>query len=344
MYLILTILQVTGKLYQITFKYAKLYKYYMTFDATNHNQNSILKTLIYFDIFNTPLTREEIWRWLWEENNPDYFSLIKNLDLLVQNKTIQSKNGYYFLTGKKNNIDLRQSAVPLVEEKMKIAVKATKKIRYIPFVEAVFACNTVAGAGVKKESDIDVFIIIKKDRIWISRLLTTLVLGFFRLRRNKNHIANKICLSFYVTTDALDLSKIKIEGTDIYLVYWLDNLIPIYDPKNMSSELRQVNSWLNKYIPNAKTVYDTLDRWKVDDTGFTKLIKSFLEIAWQGKYGDMIEAQAKGIQKTKMKMNYMSNQDKADTGVIISDSMLKFHENDRREMYRKKWEDNYKQL
>jgi hypothetical protein len=43
------------------------------------------------------------------------------------------------------------------------------------------------------------------------------------------------------------------------------------------------------------------------------------------------------MQLAKMKMNLHSLQNEADTRVVISDEMLKFHENDRREEYRDKW-------
>jgi hypothetical protein len=308
---------------------------------------SILKTLSYFDIFNTPLTREEIYRWTWEYKNKNYADFISKLDELKERKIIGYKHGYYFLLapsepsevgpGRAAIINKRQRNIPIIEEKMKIAKRACKKLRWIPFLEAVFVCNTVAGGGVKKASDIDVFIIIKKGRLWLSRFLTTLALSFFRLRRTKKNIANKICLSFYVTNDALDLSSVKITDPDIYLIYWIDNLIPIYDPKNYRKKIRHKNQWVKKYIPNALQDYETLRRWRVDNSKISILLRSFFEKMWQGGYGDLVEKQAKEIQKTKMKLNFMSAQNKNNSGVIINDSMLKFHENDRREEYRNLW-------
>jgi hypothetical protein len=58
---------------------------------------------------------------------------------------------------------------------------------------------------------------------------------------------------------------------------------------------------------------------------------------WEGKYGDLIEGQAKGIQQAKMKFNFGSVQNAGDTRVVINDKMLKFHEKDRRVEYRDEW-------
>lgn len=303
--------------------------------------DSIIQTISYFDIFNTPLTREELLRWLWGEKAVDYTDFAKRLDDLEKQNKISKKSGYYFLPGREEIINIRQRAVPLVEEKMQIAVRAGKKIRWIPFVEAVFVCNTVAGGGVKKTSDIDVFIIIKNGRLWLARLLTTITMSLFGLRRNKTKIANKICLSFYATNDGLDLSKIKISDPDIYLTYWMENLIPVYDPNNTLRKIKYKNQWAKKSLPNSNENYQTLYRWAVVDSKLSKAVRSFFEKTWTGAYGNLIEKQAKEIQQTKMKLNFTNPNKENKLGVIINDNMLKFHENDRREQYRDEWINKY---
>ena len=299
--------------------------------------DNILKTLAYFDIFNTPLTREELSHWLWEEKVNDYTDFARRLNNLEKEKKIAKKYGFYFFPGREEIINTSQRAVSIVEEKMQIAVRAGKKIRWIPFVEAIFVCNTVAGGGVKKESDIDVFIIIKNGRLWLSRLLTTIALSIFSLRRNKKRIANKICLSFYATNDGLDFSKIKIADPDIYLIYWLENLIPVYDPNNALKKIKYKNQWAKKYLPNADSNYQTLYRWTVTDSKLSKAVRSFFEKIWQEGYGDLLENQAKKIQQTKIKLNFSNPNKENKLGVIINDHMLKFHENDRREQFQNEW-------
>lgn len=307
-------------------------------------KDAIIKTISYFDIFNTPLTREEIFRWLWENNNTDYKKYIAELDSLATQKIIEHKNGYYFLPGRVDTIEIRERTIPYVEKKMAIAVRACNKLRFVPFLEAVFVCNTVAGGGVKENSDIDVFIIIKKGRLWLSRFLSTILLTAFRLRRNKTKITDKICLSFYATDDNLDLSKIAIPQPDVYLAYWIDNLIPVYDPQNFRRKIIEENKWAHKYLPNAFDDFDTLHRWLVTDSKPSGIWRTFFEKSWRGTYGDLVEKQAKEIQGIKMKLN-ITNANKPDNvGVIITDSMLKFHENDRREYFKNEWIKKYGEI
>ena len=307
-------------------------------------ENSIRKTLAYFDIFDHPLTKEELFCRLNshnKKNNIGFVDFILKLKKIKNKKDeciFEYKNGYYFLPGREEIIDSRQRTIRLLERKMKIAKRGVRKLRYVPFIRGIFICNTVASASTTDNSDIDVFIVVKKNRIWLSRLLITLVLNFFDLRRTKKKIKDKICLSFYVADNNLNLSNICIEQPDIYLMYWLDQLIPVYDPDDFREKILKKNNWAKKYLPNAFRKYKLLSRWKVDDTDFTKKIKNNLDKILRNNFGIFLESQTKKLQKIKMNRNYSSIQNESDSRVVISDNMLKFHENDRREYYKNMWE------
>ncbi|MBI5222551.1 MAG: hypothetical protein HY980_03585 [Candidatus Magasanikbacteria bacterium] len=311
------------------------------------NRQSVLRTLAYFDIFDYPLTREDVRRYCYSidfaDYGDDYTDLLIHLEQIEQLQQIQHKNGFYFLSGREANIAARQDKVKIVEQKMKVAVRGIKKIRWAPFVRAVFVCNTVAGAVVEENSDIDVFIVARAGRIWLARALVTLTLCLFGLRRTKRKIKNRICLSFYVTDDSLNLEKIAIED-DIYLKYWLAQLIPVYDPDNLLAEIQRANVWASKSLPNAFVPFQPISRWQVKNSRWSIKIKRLLEKMWGSGYGDLMEAQARGMQKARMALNYMSAQNEPDTRVVINDKMLKFHENDRREEYGEEWEKRVKNL
>src|SRR3990167_3001925 len=301
-------------------------------------RKSILRTLAYFDIFDYPLTKEELRRFGidytdYDGGYADFLLLLEQLERLQQ---IQHKHGFYFLPGREAIVGARQDKVKIVEQKMKIAVKGIKKIRWAPFIRAVFVCNTVAGGFADEKSDIDVFVVVKAGRIWLARALATLTLSLFRMRRTKRKIKDRICLSFYVTDDNLNLEKIAIED-DVYLKYWLAQLIPVYDPDNLLAEIQRANAWVGKSLPNAFVSFTPISRWQVKNGRLSIKIKRNLEKMWGGGYGDLMEAQARGAQKARMALNYMSAQNESDTRVVVSDKMLKFHENDMREEYREEW-------
>lgn len=306
-------------------------------------QKSILQTLAYWDIFEHPLTKEELYHRFFDTNFTDlrlsYVDFINQLEQMEHLQQIEQKDGFNFLPGREKIVDTRQLRVKWIEKKMKIAKRGIKKLARIPFVRAVFVCNTLAMGTADEDSDIDVLIIVRKGRIFLTRVLSVLVLSLFGLRRTKKKINNKICLSFYLADDNLNLEKIAIKD-DLYLINWLNNLLPAYDPSDLHGSILRANKWAEKYLVNGWKNMEC-GMWNVECVG---MLKKFFEKLWGGRYGDLIEAQAKGAQLTKMKLNYTSVQNALDTRVVVSDSMLKFHEKDRRLEYRERWEEKCRQI
>ena len=124
-------------------------------------KQSILKTLHYFDITKFPLTKEEIFSWLWQCPNVSREQLEWELQILNEEKKIGEKYGYYFLYGGEDAVEWRRERLLSSEDKMKIALKAAKKINFIPFLRAIFVCNTVGSEQSTENSDIDFLIKFK---------------------------------------------------------------------------------------------------------------------------------------------------------------------------------------
>jgi hypothetical protein len=133
------------------------------------------------------------------------------------------------------------------------------------------------------------------------------------------------------------LSTEALAKVDIYLIYWLAQLVPVYDSGGLHQSVVSANKWVEKYLMNGIIPYEMSEKYKVESKKGGRVIKKLLEKMWGDKYGDLLESQAKGVQQAKMKMNNASLQNVPDTRVVISDSMLKFHEKDRRVEYRDKW-------
>ena len=151
----------------------------------------------------------------------------------------------------------------------------------------------------------------------------------FGLRPTEKNIKDKICLTFFISEDNLDLKNIALDKNDIYFYYWLATIFPIYNKDKIYEKFRSANSWIKKHLPNFQPII--LDK-KQRITFMSSL--SFL-------YNfDFLERLAKKIQLKILspKLRAMANRD---TRVIINDKMLKFHSNDRREHYRDKFFKKY---
>lgn len=299
---------------------------------------SASKTLAYFDLFNYPLTKEELYDFLWQPPAVSY------ADFLLENRhapaglAITSKFGYFFLAGKEKNIELRRKRLVVSELKLKIARKAAKKLRSVPFLKAIFVCNSVGFEQAADASDIDFFIITDPGRIWIARFFANFILLLFGLRVTAKSAKNKICLSFFADSEHLDMSRVKTIEDDVYLVYWLCRLFPLYDPDNFFAKLSEANKWMKQFTPNFNPEVSAAGRLRVEDSRAGRVWKKVWEKMWIGAYGDIVERQAKAYQWAKLKFS-IKEKAKNDPlrGVVLEDGMLKFHENDARLKYREEW-------
>lgn len=314
----------------------------------NQNQkleNAILKTAAFFDIFDYPLTLVEVYKWLYLPESENKYQLLDIFDSLAGealSEKIGCHKGFYFLAGRQDIIKIRLYRYRSAEKKFRIALKTTKWLSWLSFLKMIAVCNNAGYNNATEKSDIDFFIVVKKGRLWLSRLMITLAATLLRVRRHDKKIVDRVCLSFYLADDHLNLADIALKPTDSYLVYWLTTLAPIYD-QGVCSEFTQANDWLKKYLPNF--YFPVLNnRRTIKDSGFVKFIKSLGELIWGGIAGDWLEKFAKLIELKKINKYLGSSINELNTNVVISESMLKFHKIDRRAEYYSTWQQKLKEL
>lgn len=283
-------------------------------------KEEIFKVLAFLDIFDYPPTSLEIWRLLGVKAELS--------EVMAASSYFDQKNGFYFLPGREELAAKRSEFFRLAEKKYRIARRAANILKFTPGVRMAAVCNNFY---YKPDSDIDFFIIVKSGRLWLSRALATMALHFARWRRHGNKIANRICLSFYITDDNLNLENIALKPADPYFSYWLAFLEPLYG-LDVYQKFWSANAWLKKYLPNVFATTTNQAR-VVDDFWFSSLWKRAKSWWFDSFLGDKLEALAKKIQFGRM------SKKPSGPGVIIGDKILKFHENDRREEFRKKLND-----
>ena len=197
--------------------------------------------------------------------------------------------------------------------------KYIKKLSKIPWIEMIAIVNSLSMYSTHPESDIDLFIITKPWMLWFVRFFSTMILWRYWVWRKWQDIAGNLCLSFFITTESINLSKIAIEN-DIYLYYWIYYMKPIVIKNDAHEKFLKANNWVkideDQKIENQKYI---LNNW-------SNLWKTRLEIYEKLNWIIRFFLLAKTVKSKEKLWN--------PEGIIISDTMLKFHNQDKRKNIR----------
>ena len=294
--------------------------------------SAIRKTLNFFDLFEMPLTAAEIWQCLPGEIS--YDQVVQDLETL----SCQNKEAFYFLDQADPSIvALRKSRQARAMQWLDQAKPWLTCLASFPGVEMIAVCNNLAWFNVDQTSDIDLFIITKPGMIWQTRFVLTAFLQLFKKRTSIEHQAEdsqKFCLSFFTTSDNLDLRSVAIEN-DIYLAHWLKSLLPVYDPHNLINKIWEVNWPLFKEVSRAKP-QPFIPQWQVNPNNLYRLLAA--QLTW---FPTALERRTKAWQIKRFPRVIKEMAKDNPKAVVISDKMLKFHTNDRRAHYRDEWLKKY---
>jgi predicted nucleotidyltransferase len=299
-------------------------------------EKAIIRTLVFFDIFNYPLTLTEIWKWLYKPDKKyslaEIRSALEHSEILKEK--LSSQEGFYSLKGREEIYLVRKRNNNLVERKFSKALRITKFFRLMPFIKMVAICNSLAYGNAKNNSDIDFFIITQKNKIWLARFFTILVTKFLGKRPRPGDNKDAFCLSFFITEEHLSIKRIMLNDKDIYSYYWLSQIMPLYDPANFYEKFLQANPWLLNNLPQA---YANEFVKEIKQTAGCRLVgKIFQWFVAPPLLANRLAGFYRQFQLSIIDRNLKSLVN-VDTRVMIDEQMLKFHANDRRELFYHQW-------
>ena len=319
----------------------------MRFQDINSEQfldlkEAIVETVAYFDMFDFPLTGREIWQGLALK-----CGLAEVLASLEESrKIIEHKKGFYFLAGRSLIVEQRLARYNAADRKFKRALAVAKIYKFIPWIKMIALANLMGADNLREDSDIDLFIITEAKRIWLTRFFCVISAGILGLRPRPGNTKNKICLSFFVSEAAMDLRPLMLENLpaaslggerrskgedgvdDIYFVYWLKGLTPLYEKGGAYEKFILINGWLKNYLPNWQGQAH-LSRRNAGSPR-TQFYRDFVDLLFGG-----LEPWFKRLQLRLLSKNLRELMNR-DSRVVINDSVLKLHAKDRREEYRER--------
>ena len=318
-------------------------------------KEAIVKTIAFFDMFDYPLTANEIWRNLGLKSElvrvMEALEEITPLSPPLSGGIIESENGFYFLSGRQAIVEVRQKRYSAADRKFKRASRLAKIYKFIPWVKLIAIGNLMGAHNLKPESDIDFFIITEKKRIWLARFFCVALAQVLGLRPKPGKTKNKVCLSFFVSQAAMDLSTLMLKSPrppllkgavaeDVYFIYWLAGLAPIYDRGGVYEEFMEKNNWLKNELPNWPAYAEASagkrpgfwsKRRGDGGPGPSEFYRDLADMFFGGLEPWFKKLQLKLLpEELRQLMNL-------DTRVVVNDKVIKSHSNDRREEYREKF-------
>ena len=209
-----------------------------------------------------------------------------------------------------------------IEEKLWKRVRVCGWLfRLVPFLRFAAVCNNLAFGVVTEKSDIDIFIVAKRKRVYTAWAFVNFLMRLFRVRTYGDSVAGRFCLSFMVDEGAIGFTRIAVKN-DIYLANWIYYLSPVID-RNLGFKIEAKNKWI---LPIVKKESFALDRSRVKSDFFLLyLVRKFFEVLMFGPVGNVVEKLFR-----KLALRRLGKR----KGAILLKDMMKLHENDRRVAFR----------
>lgn len=232
---------------------------------------SILRALLYFDIFQYPLTAQEVI--LYMDTKVEHLRDVElRLQWLADNLFIYRFGDVYSVH---NNVQLAERRKLGNVMAAKVLSKASRRARLIqkfPFVRSVNISGSLSKNYFDAFSDVDYFVITSPERVWFCRLLLTIFKKVFLLNRRKF-----FCINYYIDTNALTIPDAnKFAATEIIT---LQN----QTGGAVFKQFIAANQWAQEYFPNAD-----LAQQVYSDTQ-TGNVKRLIEQVFNGKLGNRLD-------------------------------------------------------
>lgn len=201
---------------------------------------AILKTLAYADIFNYPLTVQEIHRYLVGVR-----AALSAVESILASpglsNSIALTGKYYFLPGRQEIVQTRLRRSKIARLLWPQALSYGLQISGLPFVRMVAVTGALAVNNVEEGADVDYLVVTEPGRLWVSRALIILLVR----RAALNGLT--LCPNYLVTTRSMGFDE-----WNLYTAHELAQMVPI-SGFTLYRQMRRINSWTGSYLPNAYT-------------------------------------------------------------------------------------------
>jgi predicted nucleotidyltransferase len=224
---------------------------------------SILKPIVYFSLFNHPLTKDEIFLFSDETNK---HNLTSELDKLKDTGILKEVDNYFLIDNNLKNIKKRIHGNFEAKKVMPKVKKVAAFVSKFPFIKGVAISGSLSKGYFDHESDFDFFVITKEKRVWVSRVFFAAYKRLFLKNSYK-----EFCVNYFVSTTTLEIEeKNRFTATEIATV------IPLFGEQEFKN-FYKANDWVTGFFPNLDLKNRKLNIKPVEKNKSIKCIEFLLD-------------------------------------------------------------------
>jgi len=202
--------------------------------------SDILRILVYFDLFDHPLTDREL-RW-FTPGYPTDETWADALTRLLRRQAIFRIDGFYTLRNESRLCGKRVTKNRQAELLLNTAAGISGFLYRFPFVRGILISGSLSKHVADEDGDIDYFIITASGRLWIARSL----LHIFKKITFLYGRQHWYCMNYFIDERALE-----IQEKNFYTAMELVTLLP-FQGDGVLEGLRKANEWAWAYFPGAQ--------------------------------------------------------------------------------------------
>jgi hypothetical protein len=274
-------------------------------------KKDIIETIIWFSLFRQALSSYEVYKFM--RTSASYSEVLACLE-----NEVKSEKGFFYLDPHLDIVNDRLKKLNYFKKKTKKARRFSRFVSFWPFIEGIAVANIIGDHNLREGSDIDIFVISSPGKAWLSRFVCAFSAKILGLRPNLKTKKDKICLSFYISSDNLNLKRQLYSPEDLYFVYWIANLEIIYNKDNIFAHFYRANNWIKEYLPNFN--FPEKEKYSSDEKR-----ENFSKTSFMERFSKFLQLK---IMPKKLK------EKKGDSGgVVLSDNIIKLFLEDKRPFF-----------
>lgn len=199
-------------------------------------ERAIVQAVAYADVFDYPLTADEIHRYL--VGVPASRGMVRAV-LSNGRPAVLARCGRYFtLEGRESAVETRRARATVAAEYWRRAVRYGHTMGNLPFVRMVAVTGALAMDNMA-DGDIDYLVVTEPGRLWVCRAL---IVGLVRLAALRG---TELCPNYFLSEQALVL-----DDRNLFTAHEVAQMVPLTGMTTYQ-RLRALNRWTDTYLPNA---------------------------------------------------------------------------------------------